>query len=110
VPGGDHSPPPGTAPFDPGFSAGSINNEDVPDTPITQVIVDMQGGKKGLVVNSQNLCAKTNRANVQTCTHTCSAKPLTSHLGLTSTFTVNPRIQRQNFSQSLAFSQFQRMA
>jgi hypothetical protein len=46
-----------------------ITFEDVPDAPITQVIVDMQGGKKGLVVNSQNLCAKTNRANVQTRGH-----------------------------------------
>lgn len=39
--------------------------EDVPDAPITKVIVDMQGGKKGLIVNSTNLCASTNRANVQ---------------------------------------------
>jgi hypothetical protein len=42
---------------------------DVPDAPITKVVVEMQGGKKGLVVNSQNLCAATNRANVQSTGH-----------------------------------------
>jgi hypothetical protein len=36
---------------------------DLPDAPITKVIVDMRGGKKGLIVNSRNLCAGTNRAD-----------------------------------------------
>ena len=37
----------------------------LPDAPITKVLVDMQGGKKGLIVNSTNLCAAKHRANVQ---------------------------------------------
>jgi hypothetical protein len=35
----------------------------VPDAPVTEVILNMQGGKKGLIVNSTNLCAAKNRAN-----------------------------------------------
>jgi uncharacterized repeat protein (TIGR01451 family) len=35
--------------------------ETVPDAPVTKFILNMQGGKKGLVVNSRNLCAGTNR-------------------------------------------------
>jgi hypothetical protein len=37
----------------------------VPDAPISKVVVNMQGAKKGLIVNSTNLCAQTHRANVQ---------------------------------------------
>ena len=33
----------------------------IPDAPLSRVIVDMQGGKKGLIVNSKNLCYKPNR-------------------------------------------------
>jgi hypothetical protein len=38
---------------------------DLPDAPLSKVVVDMQGAKKGLIVNSRNLCfkAKRNRAN-----------------------------------------------
>jgi hypothetical protein len=38
----------------------------IPDAPLTKVVVNMQGGKKGLIVNSTNLCHKPdrNRANV----------------------------------------------
>jgi hypothetical protein len=36
----------------------------VPDAPVTKFILEMQGGKKGLIVNSENLCAKKHRANV----------------------------------------------
>jgi hypothetical protein len=36
--------------------------EDLPDAPLTKVVVDMQGGKTGLIVNSRNLCASTSRA------------------------------------------------
>ena len=32
-----------------------------PDAPVTKFTLEMQGGKKGLVVNSQNLCANVNR-------------------------------------------------
>jgi hypothetical protein len=42
---------------------------DVPDAPIAKVVVDMLGGKKGLVVNSQNLCAGQNRANTRMSGH-----------------------------------------
>jgi hypothetical protein len=35
--------------------------ETVPDASVTKFILTMQGGKKGLVVNSRNLCAETNR-------------------------------------------------
>lgn len=34
----------------------------VPDQPVTKFVLSMQGGKKGLLVNSRNLCAGTNRA------------------------------------------------
>jgi hypothetical protein len=38
----------------------------IPDAPITAFTLRMQGGKKGLLVNSTNLCAAPNRALVQT--------------------------------------------
>ncbi|HEX2223039.1 MAG TPA: hypothetical protein VHN15_02410 [Thermoanaerobaculia bacterium] len=34
----------------------------VPDAPVTRFTLTMQGGRKGLIVNSVNLCASTNRA------------------------------------------------
>ena len=42
-----------------------INIDTVPDVPIGKVVVTMQGGRKGLLINSRNLCARTNRATVQ---------------------------------------------
>jgi hypothetical protein len=39
--------------------------EDVPDAPVSKVVLRMQGGKKGLIVNSRDLCASTNRATVK---------------------------------------------
>lgn len=48
---------------------------DVPDAPISKVIVDMQGGKKGLVVNSTNLCRGKHRATADLDAH--SGKQLT---------------------------------
>ena len=36
--------------------------ESVPDAPVTSFTLQMAGGKKGLIVNSTNLCASTNRA------------------------------------------------
>ncbi len=39
--------------------------EDSPDAPISKVVLKMQGGKKGLIINSRNLCARKSRANVQ---------------------------------------------
>jgi hypothetical protein len=38
---------------------------ELPDAPITRVVVDMQGAKKGLIVNSTGLCASPHRANAQ---------------------------------------------
>jgi hypothetical protein len=35
-----------------------------PDAPLTKVVLRMQGAKKGLIVNSTDLCAKRNRAKV----------------------------------------------
>ncbi|HEX5714350.1 MAG TPA: hypothetical protein VFX85_13655, partial [Solirubrobacterales bacterium] len=37
----------------------------VPDAPVTQFTLQMQGGKKGLLVNSRNLCKAPARADVR---------------------------------------------
>lgn len=37
----------------------------VPDAPVSKFVLQMQGGKKGLLVNSKNICAGSNRAVVQ---------------------------------------------
>ncbi len=39
--------------------------EDLPDAPLSKVVLKMQGGKKGLIVNSRNLCGVTSKANVE---------------------------------------------
>jgi len=46
---------------------GGIRNtfELVPDAPVSKFVLKMQGGKKGLLVNSTNICRKTNRAKVK---------------------------------------------
>jgi hypothetical protein len=43
---------------------GRIRNtfETVPDAPVSKFVLEMQGGKKGLLVNSTNLCKSKNRA------------------------------------------------
>ncbi len=43
---------------------GQIRNtfESTPDVPVTSFTLTMQGGKKGLLVNSTNVCARKNRA------------------------------------------------
>jgi len=45
---------------------GGIRNsfELVPDAPVSSFTLEMQGGSKGLIVNSRNLCGGTQRANV----------------------------------------------
>ena len=43
--------------------------ENLPDAPLTKVELRMQGGKKGLIVNSRSLCAKPSRANIQLTGH-----------------------------------------
>ena len=37
----------------------------VPDAPVSRFVLEMQGGKKGLLENSRNLCNSTNKASVQ---------------------------------------------
>jgi len=46
---------------------GGITNsfEMVPDAPVSKFVLQMQGGKKGLLENSRNLCKSTNKASVQ---------------------------------------------
>ena len=39
--------------------------EETPDAPIEKVVVNMQGGKKGLIVNSTDLCHGKHLANAQ---------------------------------------------
>ena len=39
--------------------------ESAPDAPLSKVVLRMQGGNKGLIVNSRNLCARKSRAGVQ---------------------------------------------
>lgn len=39
--------------------------ESPPDAPVRKFTLSMQGGKKGLLVNSTNICAKTHRAQVR---------------------------------------------
>jgi hypothetical protein len=36
----------------------------VPDAPVSKFVLTMQGGKKGLLENSRNLCASVNKAVV----------------------------------------------
>jgi hypothetical protein len=42
---------------------------EVPDAPITKVVVNMQGGRKGLIVNSTDLCRAKSRANARLDAH-----------------------------------------
>jgi hypothetical protein len=37
----------------------------VPDAPVTKFVLEMQGGKKGLLINSSSLCKGTQKADVQ---------------------------------------------
>jgi hypothetical protein len=39
--------------------------ETIPDLPVSNFVLNMQGGKKGLIVNSRNLCAHKSRANAK---------------------------------------------
>jgi hypothetical protein len=39
--------------------------EDLPDAPLSKVVLRMQGAKKGLIINSRNLCARKSKADVQ---------------------------------------------
>ena len=46
-----------------------VTSSNTPDAPITAVVVDQQGGQKGLFVNSTNLCAAKHRATVNVDAH-----------------------------------------
>ena len=48
------------------FGAGRIRTtfEEVPDAPVTKFVLTMQGGKKGLLINSTNICKGRQRAIV----------------------------------------------
>jgi hypothetical protein len=48
----------------------------VPDAPVTKVVLNMQGGSKGLLVNSRNLCAAPARADVALEAHSGKARVL----------------------------------
>ncbi len=51
----------------------------IPDAPLSKVVVNMQGAKKGLIINSTNLCAATHKADARFEGHngkTASAKPV----------------------------------
>jgi len=50
---------------------------DVPDAPLTKVTVSMQGAKKGLIVNSTDLCQAKSRADLRLTAH--NAKRSASH-------------------------------
>jgi hypothetical protein len=39
--------------------------EDLPDAPVSEVRLEMQGGNKGLLINSANLCKSVNRATAK---------------------------------------------
>jgi hypothetical protein len=50
---------------------GGIRNtfDFVPDAPFTKLVLQMQGGKKGLLVNSRNICKQANKATVKYGSH-----------------------------------------
>jgi len=52
--------------------------EDAPDATLSKVVLRMQGAKKGLIINSRNLCGSTNRAEALATGHNgkqSSSKP-----------------------------------
>jgi hypothetical protein len=54
----------------------------VPDAPVTKFTLSMQGGRKGLLVNSRNLCKGVNRADVRMTGQngkTASSRPLVTN-------------------------------
>jgi hypothetical protein len=50
-----------------GETVGLLRNtfESVPDAPVSEFTIELQGGQKGLFENSTNLCAKANRATAR---------------------------------------------
>jgi hypothetical protein len=64
---------------------GGIRNtfDFIPDAPFTKAVVRLQGGNKGLLVNSRNICARTYRATVRFTAHNDR------------THTIRPKMQAQ---------------
>ncbi len=58
---------------------GGIRNtfDFIPDAPFTKLVTRLQGGKKGLLVNSRNICARTYRATVKYTAH--NGRTYTAH-------------------------------
>jgi hypothetical protein len=59
---------------------GGIRNtfDFIPDASFTKLVLEMEGGKKGLLVNSRNICKQVNRATVKYSAHnglTTEARP-----------------------------------
>ncbi|HKT83574.1 MAG TPA: hypothetical protein VJQ84_07020, partial [Solirubrobacterales bacterium] len=48
----------------------------VPDAPLTKVVVSMQGGAKGLIVNSTDLCSGAHRADAELVGHNAKRRML----------------------------------
>jgi len=48
----------------------------VPDAPLSKVVVRMQGAKKGLIVNSTDLCAPQHRADARLAAHNAKRRTL----------------------------------
>jgi hypothetical protein len=46
----------------------------VPDAPVTEFTLNLFGGKRGLLVNNQNICAKTQRSTVRFTAHNNALK------------------------------------
>jgi len=54
--------------------------EGVPDLPVSSFVLSMQGGKKGLLQNSTNICKATNKATVLIAAHNGKGVELTPEL------------------------------
>jgi hypothetical protein len=52
----------------------------VPDAPVTKFVLEMKGGKKGLLVNSTNLCKGSHKADVEFVAHNGKRSRLKSEL------------------------------
>lgn len=50
--------------------------QNAPDVPVSKVVVQMQGGRKGLFVNSRDICGAPNRALARTVAHNGVRKTL----------------------------------
>ena len=48
----------------------------LPDAPVSKVIIDMAGGKKGLIVNSRDVCNPPSRAQVELTAHNAKQRKL----------------------------------